>query len=267
MHNWDETTKITGVIFDWSGTILDFGAMAPIRAYMKSFEECGVPVTEDEARNSLELTRYDHIRNMLGTRRISREWERTWGKAWDQDDVEKIYMSLDKNFEASLKETAQIKPGILYITRQLREAGIKVGTTTEYNNQMLHILLPIAEQQGFTADCSLTSDAAMGKGRPYPYMIFLNMIKLGLMNVHQIIKVGDTVEDIKEGQAAGAWTVGILDGSAVMGLDEAHYNALSKSELSKYRQRALEVYAEVGADFAIRNVTELVDVIRKIEGK
>lgn len=72
MHNWDETTKITGVIFDWSGTILDFGAMAPIRAYMKSFEECGVPVTEDEARNSLELTRYDHIRNMLGTRRISR---------------------------------------------------------------------------------------------------------------------------------------------------------------------------------------------------
>jgi phosphonoacetaldehyde hydrolase len=267
MHNWEETAKITGVIFDWTGTILDFGAMAPIRAYMKSFKACGVPVTEDEVREFMGLPRYDHIRSMLKTKRIYREWERVCGAPWNQGDVEKIYLSLDKNFEESLKETAQIKPGILYAARQLQEAGIKIGSTSEYNNKMLRLLQPIAEQQGFKADCCLTPDAAMGKGRPYPYMIFLNMMKLGLSDVHQIIKVGDTVEDIKEGKAAGVWTVGIIDGSAVMGLDEARYEALSKSELSKYRQRALEVYAKVGADFAIRNVTELVDVIRKIEGK
>ena len=51
-------------------------------------------------------------------------------------------------------------------------------------------------------------------------MIFKNMMKLGLSDVRCVVKVGDTVSDITEGKAAGVWSVGIIDGSSVMGMNE-----------------------------------------------
>lgn len=42
------------------------------------------------------------------------------------------------------------------------------------------------------------------------------------------MKVGDTVSDILEGKNAGLVTVGILEGSSVMGLTQEEYEALSE---------------------------------------
>ena len=49
------------------------------------------------------------------------------------------------------------------------------------------------------------------KGRPYPYMIFRNMEALELTSVDKVLKVGDTIADIKEGVNAGIDTVGIIE--------------------------------------------------------
>lgn len=61
-------------------------------------------------------------------------------------------------------------------------------------------------------------------------MIFKNMMELKLSDVKHVVKVGDTVSDIKEGKAAGVWSVGVIDGSSVMGLNEDQFNALSDTE-------------------------------------
>ena len=58
------------------------------------------------------------------------------------------------------------------------------------------------------------------KGRPYPYMIFRNMEALELTSVDKVLKVGDTIADIKEGVNAGIDTVGIIEGSSLMGLSK-----------------------------------------------
>lgn len=266
MCKWDTATGIQGVIFDWAGTLVDFGAMAAVRAYMAVFDAYGVALTEEEARDRQGLSPYGNVRRLLSTERIRREWEQIHGKSWGPEDVERLCLSLEGQLEASLKETARLKPGVLYMARKLHEAGIRIGSTSEYGNAKLRLILPVAEAQGFEPDCWVTADATRGKGRPYPYMIFQNMQQLELSDVHRVIKVGDTAEDIREGRAAGVWTVGVLDGSALMGLSEERYNALSRSELSQYRSRALEAYAAAGADFTVRNVTELVDVIRRLNG-
>ena len=247
MCKWDTATGIQGVIFDWAGTLVDFGAMAAVRAYMAVFDAYGVALTEEEARDRQGLSPYGNVRRL-------------------PEDVERLCLSLEGHLEASLKETARLKPGVLYMARKLHEAGIRIGSTSEYGNAKLRLILPVAEAQGFEPECWVTADATRGKGRPYPYMIFQNMQQLELSDVHRVIKVGDTAEDIREGRAAGVWTVGVLDGSALMGLSEERYNALSRSELSQYRSRALEAYAAAGADFTVRNVTELVDVIRRLGG-
>ena len=40
-------------------------------------------------------------------------------------------------------------------------------------------------------------------------MIFANMQALGLSSVKNVVKVGDTISDIREGVQAGVWTVGV----------------------------------------------------------
>lgn len=61
-------------------------------------------------------------------------------------------------------------------------------------------------------------------------MVFRNMEKLELKDVSRVMKVGDTVSDILEGKNAGLVTVGILEGSSVMGLTQEEYEALSEKE-------------------------------------
>ena len=34
--------KIEAVIFDWAGTTVDFGSMAPVQAFIRAFEKFGI---------------------------------------------------------------------------------------------------------------------------------------------------------------------------------------------------------------------------------
>ena len=45
-----------------------------------------------------------------------------------------------------------------------------------------------------------------------------------------MIKVGDTISDIKEGKQAGVISVGVIVGSSQMGLTKEEYEALSPEE-------------------------------------
>ena len=38
--------KIECIILDWAGTAVDYGCFAPVAAFIESFNEIGVPVTE-----------------------------------------------------------------------------------------------------------------------------------------------------------------------------------------------------------------------------
>lgn len=56
-------------------------------------------------------------------------------------------------------------------------------------------------------------------------MVFRNMYKLGIQSVSEVVKVGDTFADIMEGKNAGVWSAGVIDGSSVMGISKAKYDA------------------------------------------
>lgn len=49
------------------------------------------------------------------------------------------------------------------------------------------------------------------QARPYPYMVWLNAIRLDVNPVEAIVKVDDTVDGIREGTSAGCWTVGLAE--------------------------------------------------------
>ena len=90
-------------------------------------------------------------------------------------------------------------------------------------------MLPRPQQQRDISRTAGSAGLVDRKGRPNPYMIFRNMQFLGLTDVRRVMKVGDTVSDIREGKNAGLFTVGVIEGSSAMGL--------SRRNLRRFPQR------------------------------
>ena len=53
------------VIFDWAGTMVDFGCRAPIEALVTAFARRGVALDEAAARVDMGKAKADHVRALL----------------------------------------------------------------------------------------------------------------------------------------------------------------------------------------------------------
>ena len=91
------------------------------------------------------------------------------------------------------------------------------------------------------------------------------MKRLGLQDVRRIVKVGDTVSDMREGKNAGLIAVGITEGSSIIGLDKASWDKLPALEQFALRKKARETFFANGADFVIDTMEELPKLIEAIE--
>ena len=78
------------------------------------------------------------------------------------------------------------------------------------------------------------------------------------------MKVGDSVNDILEGNNANAVSVGIIDGSNIMGLSEIAFNALSSAEQAERRAQVAAEYQRAGADYILQSMAELPALIAQI---
>lgn len=129
---------------------------------------------------------------------------------------------------------------------------------------MMNVVTVEAEKNGYAPDVCVTPDMTEGLGRPSPFMIFENMKRLGVMSVDSVIKVGDTVSDIKEGKNAGVWTVGVIEGSSEAGLTEEEFNSLSESEKKQLDEKVGNKFLTNGADFVISDISGIFGIIDKI---
>ena len=94
-------------------------------------------------------------------------------------------------------------------------------------------------------------------------MIFKNIQTLNVTSVKNVIKVGDTVSDIKEGLNAGVITIGVIEGSSTLGLNEEEFNNLDKIKKTELVEKVKQIYLDAGADYVINNLSELIDIINK----
>lgn len=255
---------IKAVIFDWAGTTVDYGSFAPVKAIMEAFKSFGIEVTAEETRKPMGLLKIDHIRTMLETDRINRLWENKYNRKPDDEDVNKIYANFEPKLLSILKDFTEPKPYVIDAVRELRAMGIKIGSTTGYNDKMMEIVVPGAKVKGYSPDFWISPDGVAKKGRPYPYMIFANMQELEMGSVKEVMKIGDTVSDIKEGLNAGVISVGVTEGSSVAGLTEDEFHKLSEEERTTLNRKTAAIFREAGADFVISNMGELPQLVRAI---
>lgn len=257
--------KIEAVIFDWAGTTVDYGCFAPVQAFVSAFEEYGITPTLEEVREPMGMLKRDHIRTMMNMERIREEWRRVYGREFTEEDVERVYETSEGSLLKIVHNFAEPKPHVLKTVELLREKGIRIGSTTGYTDEMMSIVVPEAAKRGYEPECWFSPNSVNNLGRPYPYMIFENLKRLQVHAVDNAVKVGDTVADIREGLAAGMRSVGIVEGSSVMGLSVQEYEALSGEEKEERCRRTKQIFLEAGASAVLQDMSELPAYLESLE--
>ena len=250
---------IQAVIFDWAGTTVDYGCFAPVQAFQEAFAHHGVPVTLEETRKPMGMLKRDHIRTMLRMERIARAWEETHGRPAGEEDVEAVYALFEPKLFSILDRFSTPKPFAVETAAALREMGLKIGSTTGYTDSMMHIVAPKAARLGYAPDFWISPDGVGGRGRPDPYMIFENLKALEVSSVKNAVKVGDTVSDIQEGVSAGVWSVGVIEGSSVLGLSQGEYEPLAPEERTELYKNAIESARDQEMNEAVPVITSAED--------
>ena len=254
-------SKIEAVIFDWAGTTVDYGCFAPVQVFTEVFKNAGVEPTMEEVREPMGMLKWDHIRTMLEMPRIKAAWREKYGRDPEDADADKMYESYEPSLLKILDQYSDPKPYVLETVKALREKGIKIGSTTGYTDVMMGVVVPKAAELGYEPDCCYSPDSTGNMGRPYPYMIFKNMETLKVTSVDKVIKAGDTISDIREGKNAGVFTVGILEGSSLVGLSKEEFEALPEEEKEVRLAAAEQKYKEAGADAVVRDIRGILEYV------
>lgn len=205
--------KIRAVIFDWAGTVVDYGCHAPAAVLVKIFAARGVVLEPRESRHAMGLLKIDQIRQIIHLPRVEEAWQSAHGAAPEERDVRELFEAFIPLQMGCIEEYSDVIEGVPELVEKLRSAGIRIGSTTGYTRPMLDCLLPKAARQGYVPDAIVTPDE-IGQGRPYPWMIFENMKRLGVYPPESCVKVGDTPSDMQEGRNAGVLCVGVYDSSS-----------------------------------------------------
>ena len=257
--------SVKTIIFDWAGTTVDYGCMAPVMAFKNAFAEKGIELTFDEIREPMGRLKRDHIAILLELPSVQEQWLAAFGHPSQESDIDALYERFEALLFENLAENSQLKPETAEVVAQLQAKGINIGSTTGYTSEMMEVVTAVAKEAGYAPDYFVTPDAVGNLGRPYPYMIYQNMKHFKNMAVSEVVKVGDTVSDILEGKNAGVFTIGVVEGSSEVGLSLEEYEALTAADKEQLIHKVTHRFYEAGADLCILNLTELLDYF--IHGK
>lgn len=258
--------RIECIIMDWAGTAVDYGCFAPVAAFINAFKEIGITVSTEQARRPMGMAKIDHIRELFAMEGIKDAFEELNQRSWNEEDVVTMNRTFERYLFASLANYTTPIPGVIQTLDILKEQGIKIGSTTGYTQAMMDIVCPNAAAQGYRPDHCVTPDH-LPAGRPYPYMIYQNMIDLSIPSVDYVVKYGDTIADIKEGLSAKVWTIGVVLGSNELGLTQEEVNEMDATLLHRKKAEVRQQMLLAGAHYVVDSIEELPAVIELINHK
>jgi phosphonoacetaldehyde hydrolase len=256
--------RIRLVVFDWVGTTIDFGSRAPVAAFVATFAGHGVTVTEAEARVPMGLPKRDHLIAMLTLPDVARRWREVHGRDWNDADLEALYQRFMPCQLEVLPCHERLVPGVLECVARLQRRGVRIGATTGYFRAAAERVREAALRQGFAPEVSVCVDDVPA-GRPAPWMVFRVMETLGIYPPGEVVKVGDTVPDVEEGLAAGAWSVAVTHGSNEVGLGEEEFERLSTERRQELLDAVRRKLLAAGAHAVIETLADLPELLARLD--
>ena len=255
--------EVKGIIFDWAGTVVDYGCMAPTKVFIDVLKDRGINITMAEARGPMGLAKKDHVKALLELETVKTQWLNVYKRLPCEEDLNEIYEQLEPKLAAIVDQYADVIPGVVEFCAEMKQLGVKLGSTTGYMLPMMEKIIPLAKAQGFCPDAIVTSSDKAG-GRPQPWMMYENAERLGIFPPSSVVKIGDTVADIKEGLNAGAWTIGLTTCGNEVGLSPVEIDTIDPAELQEKIRHATQKLEAAGAHYVVECVADCRHVIADI---
>jgi phosphonatase-like hydrolase len=196
-------TAIRLIAFDVAGTtVTDEGLV--ISAFKQAFAD-----SESElwATDAERLTEYALA--TMGQSKI----EVFTALTGDAERAENAVKAFEKAyFEAVREQGVKEIPGAGKALAELKERGILLSLNTGFSREILNLII---DQLGWKSliDFTITPQEA-GAGRPSPRMLIRTADALNLSDPDAVVIVGDTIADMKAGEAFGAaQKIGVLTGT------------------------------------------------------
>lgn len=257
------TGPVQAVILDWAGTAVDYGCLGPAQVFVAVFAAQSVRVSIDEARRFMGLEKREHIRRMCQDAAIAARWVKVHGRPPDEDDIERLYGETAPRMAAAAAARAKPIPGLLDVVAEWRRQGIKIGSTTGYPQSIVAALVPAAAAHGYRPDVVVCA-SEVPAGRPYPWMCYLNALRLQVYPMAAMVKIGDTVPDILEGLNAGMWSVGVTCSGNEVGLDEDEIAGMDPGVRDARLEPIRKRFREAGAHYVIDGIWAAGQVVAEI---
>ncbi len=258
--------KIELVVLDTAGTFCDGpadlrhrwpeddlkGCKAPVIPFYEVLTSHGISCSWEIIRRPMGMYKSDHLRTLLNMPEISSQWQERYGRAWNEEDFEKLLEEFKKLMSVYIVDEDLARPieGAGEAIDKMRKAGIIIGCDTGYYQKDAQALNKVLDEKfGVKFDVSTNSEKV--PGRPSPFMIYDCMLMAyekdkRVIPVKSVVKVDDTRAGILSGNNAGCWTVGLY----ASGSDD--YEKLREAE----------------PDFLVPDISYLPDVIfQEIEPK
>jgi phosphonoacetaldehyde hydrolase len=256
--------RIRAVIFDWAGTIVDFGSTAPVAAFAAAFNDARVPVSVEEIRKPMGLGKREHLQRMLSDESIAACWRQVHGADPAESDVDHLYDTFNRRLLELLAHHADPIPGVLDVFERLRKRGVGIGSNSGYSQNQMDVVSRAAHERGLDVDC-VVSASEVKNGRPAPDMSFACLDRLGLPRDSAGVKVDDTRSGIEEGRNAGLWTVAVAVSGNEIGRSLEEWSGLATAERARLRDGAYDRLRAWNPDFIIDTVADLDGVLDVIE--
>jgi len=272
--------KLEAVILDWAGTTMDYGCYAPAVAFQQVFAEMGVPISMLEARKPMGKHKKVHIGEIANDVEVAKRWFAVHKRMPTEEDVEKMFKAFQPAQLPYLVKYADLIDGTVEAVEECKRMGLKIGSTTGYTGEMMELLLTEAEKRGYDPDVSVcaTGHYVLGNGkmhgpilgygnnisRPKPAMCNLNAYLLDVSDNAAVVKVGDTLDDIREGKRAGMWTIGLAGTGNEMYLTEEHEGLTEKQIKERDPEEFEKKLREAYWNMSTENPDYIVDSIRDV---
>jgi len=257
---------IAAVVFDWAGTMIDFGCVAPVEALLTAFAAEGVGIDTAEARRDMGLAKRDHVRAILAAPRVRDAWTAARGAAPAEADVDRLHDALEPLMRAAAAAHSTLIPGAAALFADLTGRGVRVGSSTGYTRTMMEDILPAAAAQGYAPQVVICAGETAA-GRPSPLMMWKALTALRAWPARACVKVDDAAVGVAEGVAAGVWSIGLAASGNGVGLSLADFQALEPADRADRVARSAAALKAAGADYVVDTVADLPPILEEIEAR
>jgi 2-aminoethylphosphonate--pyruvate transaminase/phosphonoacetaldehyde hydrolase len=255
---------IRGIVLDLAGTAVDYGSLTPVEAFKKTFADFAIPVSTQLIRKYTGMEKIAQTKAILADPQESKLWHQVYPQLTENEMFKKIYDSLEVNIIQILKKNSELLPGMQVLIKYTNENQIMLATTTGYSDRMIQSVAGNFKQQGFDPLYNITGDQTNHVTRPQPDMLQLAMKKMKIEDPTQVIKVGDTVNDIREAQNAGTISVATVEGGNLIGLSKDDFYHLSLDQQAQKIAEAKQILAAAKPDYIIDNLFALKPIIENL---